>query len=338
MKKINVKLSIKGSSADELSAYRLQTPNNSGIWKNCHFTFNPLEENYEWLVIVDDVPVVVHNRIEKLKCPKENTILVTTEPSSITRYGRGFASQFEYLITNQEKEILPHKNTPRTQTGIYWIYGKDYDNIIKDNNGIIKNKLISTICSDKKEGHTLHRKRFDFTALLEKEIPELDRFGRGFNFIEKKYQAIDDYKFHIVIENHIGEHMWSEKLADALLGFSVPIYCGAPNIYDYFPKDSIIIIDINNFDESIKKIKEIISTPGEYEKRLSAVIKARQLVIQEYNLLAMINKIVENAPVYKITPNFKIYSRRLMRVRYLPDLFRFVTWRASNFFKNRFQK
>lgn len=334
MKKI--KFSMRGSIADECSKYRFQTPNNSGVWKSCEFTFNPLAENYDWFVVVDDIPVIVPNRIENLKCPKENTILVTTEPSSISRYGRGFAGQFNYLITNQEKEILPHKNTPRTQTGIYWLYGKDYDDIIKDNDGIIKNKLISTICSDKKEGHTLHKKRFDFTALLEKEISELERFGRGFNFIEKKYQAIDDYKFHVVVENHIGEHMWSEKLADALLGFSVPIYCGAPNIYDYFPKDSIIVININDFENSLAKIKEIISIPGEYERRLDAVKEARKLVIEKYNLVAMINDIVEKASENKFTPNVKIYSRRQMRVRYLPDLFRFIGFRISNFMKDKF--
>ena len=149
MKKIKVKLSIRGSIADEYSKYRFQTPNNLGIFGLCEFTFNPLQEEYDWFVVVDDIPVIVSNRTEKLKCPKENTILVTTEPSSISRYGRGFASQFNYLITNQEKEILPHKDTQRTQTGIYWLYGKDYDEIIKDNDGITKNKLISTICSDK---------------------------------------------------------------------------------------------------------------------------------------------------------------------------------------------
>lgn len=334
MEKVKVKLSIKGSDADELSAYRTQTPNDSGLWKNCQFTFNPLSKDYDWLVIVDDVPVIVPNRIEKLKCPKENTILVTTEPSSITRYGRGFASQFNYLITNQEKEILPHKNTPRTQTGIYWIYGKNFDGIIKDNEGINKTKLISTICSNKRDGHTLHKKRYDFTALVEKEVPLVERFGRGFNFIEKKYKAIDDYKFHIVIENHIGEHMWSEKLADAFLGFSVPIYCGAPNIYDYFPKDSLITFDINNPKESIEKIKSIIFTPGEYEKRLEAVREARRKVIEEYNLLAMINKVVENQGETKFTSNYKIYSRRQMRVRHLPDLFRFAKFKFDNFMKN----
>ena len=333
---IKIKLSVRGSISDEFSKYRFQTPTNSGIWGSCKFTFNPLNDDYDWFVVVDDIPVIVHNRIEQLKCPKENTILVTTEPSSISRYGRGFAGQFNYLITNQEKEILPHKETPRTQTGIYWLYGKDYDDIIKDNDGINKTKLISTICSDKKEGHTLHRKRFDFTALLEKSIPKLERFGRGFNFIEKKYEAIDDYKFHVVIENQIGEHLWSEKLADAFLGFTVPIYCGAPNIYDYFPEDSIIVIDINDFENSLAKIKEIISRPGEYERRLPAVREARKLVIEKYNLLAMINEIVENAPKSEFTPGAKIYSRRQMRVRYLPDLFRFIGFRFSNFLKDKF--
>lgn len=65
------------------------------------------------------------------------------------------------------------------------------------------------------------------------------------------------------------------KLADAFLGYTVPIYCGCPNVYDYFPEDSLIRIDIHDFEGSLTKIKEIVSRPGEYERRLDAVIEAR---------------------------------------------------------------
>ena len=70
------------------------------------------------------------NRAEQVSCPKENTILVTTEPTSITRYGRAFAKQFHYLITNQDEKVLPHPNAIRSQTGNVWYYGKDYDSIV----------------------------------------------------------------------------------------------------------------------------------------------------------------------------------------------------------------
>ncbi|MBE0491397.1 MAG: glycosyltransferase [Sulfurospirillum sp.] len=333
-----IKLISRGSRQDRFSLYRSQTPNNACWWGKCYFTFNPLDKNYDWYVALDNIPNMSETKYyENLYCPKENTILVTIEPSSISRYGRGFAGQFHYLITNQSEKVLPHPNAIRSQTGIYWLYGKDFNDIIKDD-FLPKTKILSTICSDKREGHTMHKKRYDFTALMEKKIPQLQRFGRGFTFVEKKYQALDDYKFHVVIENHIEKHMWSEKLADAFLGFTVPIYCGCPNVYDYFPKDSLVLIDINKPQEALQIIQDLITKTGEYERRFEAVKEARRKVIYEYNLLAMINKIVENEPQHSFTPNQKIYSRRLMRARHIDDLLQFIAFRISNFTKGLYYR
>ena len=328
-----IKLVSRGSTPTSFSFYKQQSPKNLGEWRNCQFIFDPLEDRYDWFVIIDNMPTILPNTTENLKCPKENTILVTTEPSSISRYGQGFAGQFYYLITNQNEKILPHTNEIRSQTGIYWLYGKDFDDIIKDTH-LPKTKPLSTICSSKRSGHTIHKKRFDFTKIMEEAIPELDRFGRGFKFIEKKYEALDPYEFHVVIENHIEKHMWSEKLADAFLGFTIPIYYGCPNIYDYFPEDSIILIDINDIESSIETIKKIISTPGEYERRFEALKEARRRVIYEYNLLAMISNIVEKSPKYEATPGVRIFSRRKMRAKNISDFVQFSCFKMNNFIKN----
>lgn len=171
---------------------------------------------------------------------------------------------------------------------------------------------------------------------MEEQISELNRFGKGYNWIDIKADAIDDYEFHVAIENHYAPHVWTEKLADTFLGFAVPIYYGCPNVYDYFPEDSIILIDIYDVEGSIEKIKKIISTPGEYERRLPAIKEARRRVIEEYNLLAMIDKIVtENANKEKseVSSQNKIYNRRIMRTKNLSDLFSFLGWKIKNFIK-----
>lgn len=335
-KKKIVKIISRGSQNNEESFFRKQTMYGNRELNNCIFTFNASNTEYDWLVVIDDIPKVLVNRTEILKCPKENTILVTTEPSNITKYGKSFAAQFQYLITNQDEKSLPHFNAKRSQTGNVWFYGKRLDEIIevKDPN---KTKKISTVCSNKQQGHTVHRLRYEFTKIMEEQIPELDRFGRGFKWIETKAEAIDDYEFHVTIENQYAPNVWTEKLADAFLGYSIPIYYGCPNVFEYFPEDSIILINIHDFDGSIKKIKEIIATPGEYERRLPAVREARRRVIEEYNLLAMIDKIVINNSGEKrseISIKNKIYNRRLMRTKNFDDLILFVGWKIKNFFKN----
>lgn len=332
--KIIVKLLKRGTKADENSKFRLQTLNQSGIFGNCKFTFNPLNEVYDWLVVIDDVPKIFPKRIIDLKCPKENTILVTTEPSSITKYGKKYASQFKYLITNQDEKSLPHPNAKRSQTGNLWFYGKSLDQILSVSEPK-KTKKISTVCSNKQQGHTIHKLRYEFTKIMEEKIPELERFGRGFKWIETKAEAIDDYEFHVAIENQYAPNVWTEKLADTFLGFSVPIYYGCPNVFDYFPEDSIILIDIYDVEASIQKIKEIVNTPGEYERRLPAIKEARRRVIEEYNLLAMIDKIVSENPNIERKENFKekIYNRRIMRTKSLIDLWDFFKWKIKNILK-----
>ncbi|MCF6206615.1 MAG: hypothetical protein L3J47_06970, partial [Sulfurovum sp.] len=82
-KEIKVKLVGRSCQENEESVYRSQTPSNGAKWGSCTFTFNPLEKEYDWLVIIDDIPKIVPGRIEELSCPREHTILVTTEPSTI---------------------------------------------------------------------------------------------------------------------------------------------------------------------------------------------------------------------------------------------------------------
>jgi hypothetical protein len=331
-----VKFIHRGSGFGNDSPYKIQSLGNRGVVGNCLFTFDPLDNEYDWLVVIDDITKVIPNRTEILNCPKENTIFVTTEPSSITKYGKGFVNQFNFLITNQPKEDLPHPNAIRSQTGNVWFYGRSLDEILNISE-LSKTKKISTVCSNKQQGHTIHKLRYDFTKILEEEIPELDRFGKGYNWIDIKADAIDDYEFHVAIENHYAPNVWTEKLADTFLGYAVPIYYGCPNVYDYFPEDSIILIDIYDVESSIKKIKKIISTPGEYERRLPAVKEARRRVIEEYNLLEMINKIVtenKNKEQSELSFKNKIYNRRKMRTKSISDLIGFLNWKTKIFLKN----
>lgn len=215
--KYRVKFISRGSGGSENSRYRLQLPSKTSELGSCTFTFNALEKKYDWLVVVDDISRIIPYRTEVLSCPKENTIFVTTEPSSITRYGNAFASQFEYLITNQDEKYLVHPNAMRSQTGNIWYYGKDYDTIIKTKPSQ-KTKKISTVCSNKQQGHTIHRLRFEFTKLLQERIPQVERFGKGYKWIDLKADALDDYEFHVAIENHYAKDVWTEKLADAFFG------------------------------------------------------------------------------------------------------------------------
>jgi hypothetical protein len=151
----------------------------------------------------------------------------------------------------------------------------------------VKDKVIATVCSIRQGRLTLHYKRFHFTEKLKEQIPELDIYGHGVNPMSDKAEALDPYQYHITIENHIFHHHLTEKLPDAFLGYTVPFYHGCPNATDYFPPESFIPIDINNFDRTVEIIRSTLAN-NEYNDRLPYVIEARKRVLEEYNLYAML--------------------------------------------------
>jgi Glycosyltransferase family 10 (fucosyltransferase) C-term len=309
-----------------------QCPGGFPRWERCEFIADQSCRNYDWFVALDDVPRTLPGNTEKLACPRSNTILVTSEPSSVTRYGKAFAAQFGTVLTNQEEWALPHPNAIRSQTGNIWFYGKSFEEI-RQAEPPEKSAAISTVCSSKRQAHTMHARRYDFTQALKTELPELEIFGHGVRFIERKADALDPYRFHVIVENHIAPHHWTEKLADAFLGFTVPIYCGCPNVFDYFPAESVIPIDIGDFPGALATIRRVLATPGEYERRLPAITEARRRVIHDYNLPAMIHRIVTSAPPAATGPGGNLYGRRAMRLRHPADLVRFTCWRAGNLFQ-----
>lgn len=325
-KQITVKLASRVARKEGRTNLASQCPNNEPAWGKCRFVCDLFNEDYDWLVLMDDFSPLLLHRSERLCCPQANTLLLTSEPASVTQYGRAFAAQFAYVLTNQDESALPHPNAIRSQTGNIWYYGKSYAELTKEGPHH-KTKLISTLCSAKQQKHTMHAKRYAFTEALKAELPELEIFGHGVRFIENKYEALDAYKFHLVVENHIGHDVWTEKLADAFLGYSVPIYCGCANVYDYFPKDSLIRIDIHDFEGSLRKIKEILETPDEYERRLYAVIEARRRVTEEYNLPAMLSCIIESAPEAASDEKPVILrGRKVVRARNPMELLRHARW------------
>ena len=94
-----------------------------------------------------------------------------------------------------------------------------------------------------------------------------------------------------------------------------------------------LIQTINDFEGSLRTIKDLLSSEGEYERRFEAVKEARRRVMYEYNLPAMLNRIISEAPPPSSTNGGTIYSRQIMRIRHPADFARFSAWRTGNLLK-----
>ena len=306
-------------------------PGNKPRWGNCDFVFDRFCREYDWLVVYDDLPSISGERhplwTEDLACPPENTLLMLTEPSVVKTYGRLYLNQFRWILSTHESWACgKHPGRIFQQPALYWFYAStsprgDYDTVAA-NVPLNKTADLSTVCSSKRHGHTLHRRRHDFTQALKAHLPFMEIYGHGVRPIIDKADALDPYRYHLAIENYLGEHHWTEKLSDAFLGACMPIYYGCPNVGEYFPEESFLRIDLEDIDGTVETIQRAIHDKS-WEKNLPAILESRRRVLEQYNTVATIARLVNerHGTGRKASLNpLKICSRRRLHRKFLPGL------------------
>lgn len=269
------------------------------IPKNSTTSFiNNQKYQAEFLVVYDDLPSSLSTNIEKAK-----RILFISEPPSIKTYTASFLSQFGIIITPQhiDKSIAGDAKQIISQLSLPWHYGLAHSNRHTDflthdalNNLPAPNKKpdISVMIS-KKALTPQHKQRMQTAEFLKQQLGS--RFhltGRGYQDVDDKSDIIAPFAYHLVCENNAIANFWTEKLADAYLGYALPFYSGCPNLETYFPEDSFIRVDLSNPQETVKTIESALNNPGLYGERLQAVKKARKLVLGKYNLFIHIEEII----------------------------------------------
>lgn len=248
------------------------------LWGDCLFCTDAAMTDYDWVLVYDEFPRtpvgIIRNETEPLLCPPDQTILITVEPPSIKIYSRAYTSQFGTVLTTHSARDLPHPGHTLGRGCLEWLYIKPMQEIL-DQKEFPKTKMLSTICSAKQHTHTMHKKRYDLTRYLADRLPELDWFGHGIREIENKTVAMDDYKYHLCVENHLEPHHWTEKLSDAFVAMTLPFYAGDPLATECFPQESFIPIPLDNPQKALEIIRKAMED-GEYEKRLPAIREARR--------------------------------------------------------------
>lgn len=295
-------LQVKVLSQIPAAQWLHQFPGGEPVWGDCRFHFDPDFRGYDWLVVYDDVPRQPgqsrKQAREALACAAAHTLLTTTEPSTIKIYGNDFSRQFGAVLTSQEAWALPHPQRLFEQPALHWFYGVGsrqmlgFDEIAALSPAA-KTRELAMVFSPKSMRHTLHRHRHDFMLEMMRRLPEMDVYGRGALPLDDKAEALTAYRYHIAVENFIGPHHWTEKLADAFLGLTLPFYCGCPDAAEYFPADSFIPIDMRDPESALHTIQRAIAENA-YERRLPAILEARRRVMQEYNYFAVVSRVIQH--------------------------------------------
>ncbi|WP_199925170.1 glycosyltransferase family 10 domain-containing protein [Neorhizobium sp. SOG26] len=269
--------------------WRRQFPDRVPEWDGVRFSFEPKEPAYDVLFVYDAVP-------HDMKLPTAGfRVFIASEPAAIKQYLPRFLAQFDLVLTTDAQTV--HPNMRVTQPGVVWHAGAwDASGALKSvgtnwNDFAqlrpAKTKQISIVSSNKAYTQG-HRDRLQFVERAKAYFgDELHVFGRGINTFADKLEVLEDYRYHIALENSVFDHYWTEKLADPFLTLTYPLYHGSQNVHDYFPKESLTRIAISDADGAIRIIKRILESDTA-ERSLPYLEEARRRVLNEHNLFSIL--------------------------------------------------
>jgi len=267
-----------------------QTPGGRGYWDDILFTDKP--------GISCDVLVTL-NAVNKnifTFCRKGGRWLMSQEPphAFYTWQTKGY-KYFDRIYTFWKQNDFPQHHIINTQTSLPWHIGKSYDELVRldENNLSSKKDSVSWITSNlnNRPGHAL---RLGFIDYLRAHQFPFDLFGRGFQPVADKFDVIFPYKYSIAIENFSCPDYWTEKIADCFLSWTMPVYYGCTNIVNYFPRQSMIMIDPQEPAEALRVIQEAINGDS-WKKNLEYIKEARELILNKYQFFPSIAEKIKQA-------------------------------------------
>ena len=170
-------------------------------------------EMYSWLC---ESSAIISDTVQFIK---ENLELV------MSHYKKIFTCDYSLISLHDRIEFCPPgSNMP-------WVTDEPKD----------KTNLVSIISSGKNttDGHKLRKKCVEYCL----NNPGFDVYGRTFNPIERKDEALLPYMFSIVYENCCCDKYYTEKITDCFASKTIPIYWGTNLIKEDFNEDGIIFVD-----------------------------------------------------------------------------------------------
>lgn len=102
-----------------------------------------------------------------------------------------------------------------------------------------KTAMCSLIASAKRDT-TGHKLRHEMVDWARRSGAEVEVMGRGYKAFDTKAKGLAPYQYSVVIENVREPNYFSEKLVDAVLCNTVPIYWGCPNLDRFIDPTGII--------------------------------------------------------------------------------------------------
>ncbi len=256
-----------------------------------------------WLVVYDEAPAGFCTTV-----PRERRILFVTEPPEIKKYPRSYLGQFGTVVSPYDFRSVDRRSMVIGNPCLNWHFGVSSSageyvskfaklSELQDMSVPPKTDLISVVCSNKTATEA-QRKRLVLVNMLKERLGDaLHIFGRGFNPVDDKMSAIAPYKYHVVLENNLLDNFWTEKLSDAWLGWSLPLYLGAPNLGAVCPAAGFVPLPAADPEGAVQQVLQVIEH-GLWEARQAELAQCRRWMLETTNVFARAASMIENAPHY----------------------------------------
>jgi hypothetical protein len=281
-----------------------QTFNGAGIVKGARYDNNASPDLSDFIVTFGTLPHEIPDWWDDF--PRARKIAILPENPLIFFPGSEYLESHGLIIAPAYRGRPTSTRWIPTHAAVCWFYGQNFSidrglthHIASDSSPpdlstlaamerSRKDKLLSIILSTKSRlpGHSM---RIALASALKSRLGDkVDIFGFGHNPIANKSVALDRYQFTLVVENYFIPNYWTEKLSDAFLGFSMPIYVGAPNINDFFDFP-IIQVSHDNPEKAMTEVLRII----DHEPDLAQLIANRNNILFRHNLFYHIENIIK---------------------------------------------
>jgi len=235
-----------------------------------NFTWDRTPGKSNFVIVTDDF-ISSHRDSEKIK------VAWLVEPEAVRpdiyRYIRENHHKYHYIFTHNKNLLsIDSDKFKFIPTAGCWI--SDGDCKIHD-----KTKAISIIASGKKdtEGHKMRHQVVSNLSRL--NIKEFGVYGREYNPIENKIEALKDYMFSVVIENSREDLYFTEKIIDCFATGTIPIYWGAKDIGKFFNPEGII--KVSNVQD-IRDIHDCHYLSHMYAERKDAIAENFEIAKRFY--------------------------------------------------------
>ena len=279
------------------------SPNNQGIYEDFQFVLEPKPgDTYE--------AVVCYEKIERpmaIRVKRGNTIFIPGEPETIKSFSTDFINQFNHLLTFRMDLALRFKGSKVMKTNCLtpWRIGLD-ENLERANaprtvrsydtiNTYQPSKAfdLSMVVSNK-TGTPLQRTRQKFAQIIQQYLGQTGKFqlfGRGIRDIPDSAIALDNFRFSICMENSELPDYFTEKVVNAFLTDTIPLYWGCTNIKDYFEtfQNPLFLLDPYDMRGSMAKIQFILqNSEALYVANKEALLRDKAKCLNEYHILARV--------------------------------------------------